>query len=194
MFIGTRRRKTIRKEPEYLRPPSAVRHGPRIKSGVTGTEGARICPAFFHHPSPCAGTSRGQRPLPQRGKRLYLWERLVAAMPGFIRPHSRHSALDHSLPRSAVRAFSVIPDLIRACPGPDPGNPCSSKRDGGSVAGRVKISPATFSPSTWTPGLRPGCIYAIGLFLKMNVEHRTLNVQHRMKKTRSAKTPMSNFE
>jgi hypothetical protein len=33
-----------------------------------------------------------------------------------------------------------------------------------------------------TSNEKPGCIYVIGLFLKMNVEHRTLNVQHRMKK------------
>jgi hypothetical protein len=45
--------------------------------------------------------------------------------PGFVRPHS------------------VIPDLIR--------NPCSSGRDSGRLPGKVKMSPATFSRSAWTP-------------------------------------------
>jgi hypothetical protein len=111
MFIGTRQRKNFRKETKYLRPPSAYQNGPRVR-----------------HPSPCTGTNRGHGPLLQRGKRLSAWERLVAAMPGFVRPHSRHSALDRSLPRSAVRPHSVIPDLIR--------NPCSSERDSGKISGR----------------------------------------------------------
>jgi hypothetical protein len=42
-------------------------------------------------------------------------------MPGFVRPHSRHSALDHNLPRSAVRPFSVIPRLTITCPDPRSG-------------------------------------------------------------------------
>jgi hypothetical protein len=59
MFSGTRRRKNFRKEPDYLRRPSADQHGPRVKPGVTGegetdpgvtgTEGLRIRPAPFRH-------------------------------------------------------------------------------------------------------------------------------------------------
>jgi hypothetical protein len=71
--IHVHRDETAEDPPEgarYLRQPSAVRNGPRIKSGVTGTEENRIRPAFCRHPSPCAGTRRGQRPLPQRGRKL----------------------------------------------------------------------------------------------------------------------------
>jgi hypothetical protein len=36
--------------------------------------------SLFRHPNPCAGTSRGQRSLPQRGERLSPWELLVKPM------------------------------------------------------------------------------------------------------------------
>jgi hypothetical protein len=104
MFIGTRRRKTLRKEPEYLRPPSAVQHGPRV-------------------------FARGDELLKK---------------PGFVRPHFRHSALDHNLPRSAVRPFSVIPDLIR--------NPCSSKRGCGRPSGKNRNISGHLQPINMDPG------------------------------------------
>jgi hypothetical protein len=39
MFIGTRRRKNIRKGIKYLRQPLADQNGPRVKPGVTREEG-----------------------------------------------------------------------------------------------------------------------------------------------------------
>jgi hypothetical protein len=127
MFIGTRQRKNFRKETKYLRPPSAYQNGPRVR-----------------HPSPCTGTNRGHGPLLQRGKRLSAWERLVAAMPGFVRPHSRHSALDQSLPRSAVRPHSVIPAEAGI-------HVYRNETTEGLPEGN-EMSPATFSRSKWTPG------------------------------------------
>ena len=94
IFIGTRPAEGLPEAAKYLRRPSAVRNGPRIKSGVTDTEETRIRPASF-----------------------------------------RHCGFDHKLRRSAVRPFFRHFCESRAWPGLDPGNPCSSGRDGGSPSG-----------------------------------------------------------
>jgi hypothetical protein len=93
---------------------------------------------LFRHSNPCACTSRGQGPLLQRCGRLSLWERLVAAMPGFFRLHSVIPAKAEPAPDS-IRGIHVYRDeTAEEFP----------EGDG--------IFPATFSRSKWTPGLRPG--------------------------------------
>jgi hypothetical protein len=68
----------------------------------------------------------------------------------------RHSGLDLSLPRSAVRPYSVIPDLTRACPGPDPGESMfigtrrrKTLRKGRNISGDLQ-------PINMDPGSSPG--------------------------------------
>jgi hypothetical protein len=68
----------------------------------------------------------------------------------------RHSGLDQSLPRSAVRPFSVIP--AKAEPALDSIRGIHVHRDDTTedLPEGGKISSATFSRSKWTPGLWPG--------------------------------------
>jgi hypothetical protein len=123
------------------RPPGKVKMSPATSSRSTWTpdQGRH----FFRHSNPCASNSRGQRPLPQRCGRWSAWERIVAAMSGFVRPHS------------------VIPAKA--------GIHVLRNETAEELPERAEISPATFSRSKWTPGLWPGVTGTEGPRIKCGV-------------------------
>jgi hypothetical protein len=71
-------------------------------------------------------------------------------------PRLRHSGLDLSLPRSAVRPFSVIPAKAEPAPDSIRGIHVHLNETAEGLPERTGISPATFSRSTWTPGQARG--------------------------------------
>jgi hypothetical protein len=185
MSIGTRRRKRCRKRRNTFRESSAVRHGPRIKSGVTGAERPRIRPALFRHSGPHSvipapipsfrppfrhsgldpesmsiGTRRRKRCRKRRNtfresSAVRRGPRIKSGVTGAERPRIRPALFRHSGPIPSFRPPFRHSGPHSVIPGLTR-NPCPSERDGGSVAGSGRRPSGHFQPFDMDPGSSPG--------------------------------------
>jgi hypothetical protein len=166
-----------------------VHRNEAMDPGMTGTEGTRIRQApfrhsgldqsmprsavrpLFRHPSPCAGTSSSFRKF-----HVISTERTalcnISYSLRFLAPIELTVLLCHYVDALLVAAGGRSHGAAEDCPRGsglqpryDRGESLAvgqaadlflSGRGGGRISGRGEISPAAFSRSTWTPGLRPG--------------------------------------